>query len=160
MATSNSTEDGLRVLFKWPEYLVFSLVLLMSAAIGVYYGFFGSKQKTTNEFLMANRQMGTFPVAMSLIARYNKFFSFQIFTRVLNTIFFPYSFLSAVTLLGTPTEMYLYGTQYWVIALSFILVMASSAYLYMPVFYELQVTSAYEVGFKSAIDLPFNKAFI
>jgi len=43
--------------------------------------------------------------------------------------------------------MYVYGTQYWIIAPTFLLVMLSSSYLYLPVFYELQVTSAYEVGF-------------
>jgi len=73
MEFTNSTGEHLRELFKWPEYLVFSAMLLMSAAIGVFYGCVGGKQKTTGEFLMANRQMGTFPVAMSLIARYRSY---------------------------------------------------------------------------------------
>ncbi|CAG7722558.1 unnamed protein product, partial [Allacma fusca] len=38
------------------EYVVFSVVLVLSAAIGIFYGCFGSKQKSTEEFLMANRQ--------------------------------------------------------------------------------------------------------
>ncbi len=48
----------------------FILMLAISAGIGIMYGCTGQKQKTTNEFLMAGRSMGTFPVAMSLIARY------------------------------------------------------------------------------------------
>ena len=57
-----------------------------------------------------------------------------------------YSFISGITLLGTPTEIYVYGTQYiyivgGVIAMGFIM---SSAYL--PVFHNLQLTSTYEVN--------------
>jgi sodium-coupled monocarboxylate transporter 8/12 len=55
--------------FGWPDYLVFAAMLAISAVIGLYYACAGSKQSTTSEFLMAGRNMGTFPVAMSLIAR-------------------------------------------------------------------------------------------
>jgi Na+/proline symporter len=111
------------VLFGWADYLVFGAMLAISAAIGVYYACVGGKQKSTTEFLMAGRNMSTFPVAMSLIA----------------------SFMSAITLLGTPAEIYQYGTMYWLVALSFFLVMPATNYLYLPIFYRLQVTSAYEV---------------
>ena len=61
-------------------------------------------------------------------------------------IHLPYSFISGITLLGTPTEVYVYGIQYiyivgGVIAMGFI--MASA---YLPVFHSLQLTSAYEVN--------------
>lgn len=59
------------------------------------------------------------------------------------------SFMSAVTILGTATEMYRFGTQYMVIMLSYFIVIPSAAYLYMPVFYRLEVTSAYEVRCQS-----------
>ena len=55
------------------------------------------------------------------------------------------SFMSAITLLGTPAEVYQFGTMYWLVVLAFFLVMPATNYLYMPIFYELQVTSAYEV---------------
>ena len=54
--------------FRWPDYLVFALLLAISAGIGIFYGFF-RKQESAEEFLMAGRSMGTFPMAMSLIAR-------------------------------------------------------------------------------------------
>ncbi|XP_076348604.1 sodium-coupled monocarboxylate transporter 2-like isoform X2 [Tachypleus tridentatus] len=108
--------------FGWPDYLVFSAMLVASAAIGIYYACSGNKQNTTKELLMGNRSMSTFPVAMSVLA----------------------SFMSAITLLGTPAEMYLYGTQYWMICISFILVVPAAAYLYMPIFYNLGLISAYE----------------
>ena len=58
--------------FGWPDYLVFAAMLAISAVIGIYYACVGGKQNSTSEFLMAGRNMGTFPVAMSLIARYVK----------------------------------------------------------------------------------------
>ena len=58
----------------------------------------------------------------------------------------PLSFMSAITLLGTPAEVYQYGTQYVVIGFSYLLVMPAAAYLYMPVFFDLQVISVYEVS--------------
>ena len=57
------------------------------------------------------------------------------------------SFMSAITLLGTPAEVYQYGTQYIMIGFSYLLVMPAAAYLYMPVFFDLQLISVYEVSY-------------
>lgn len=35
----------------WYEYIIFVIVLIISLAIGVFYGFFGSKNKTNGNFL-------------------------------------------------------------------------------------------------------------
>ena len=67
------------------NYVVFAAMLFVSAVIGAYFWWRG--QKNTEEFLMAGRSMGTFPMCLSLIA----------------------SFMSAITLLGTPAEMYVSG---------------------------------------------------
>jgi solute carrier family 5 (sodium-coupled monocarboxylate transporter), member 8/12 len=57
-------------LFKWPDYLVCGLMLLVSAAIGIYFGWQARKKKaSTDEILMGGRSMPTFPMAMSLLAR-------------------------------------------------------------------------------------------
>lgn len=114
--------DELVSRFGWPDYLVFALMLALSAGIGVFFGFFDKKKQDTQEFLMAGKSMTTFPVAMSLIA----------------------SFMSAITLLGTPSEVYQFGFLYWLVGFSYIVVMPAAAYLYFPVFWKLQVTSAYE----------------
>ena len=39
------------------DYIVLAAVLCISMGIGIYYGFFGKKQRTTKEYLMANRQL-------------------------------------------------------------------------------------------------------
>lgn len=40
-------------------------------------------------------------------------------------------------MLGTPAEMFVFGTQYWMIGLAYPLVLAATAHVYLPVFYRL-----------------------
>jgi sodium-coupled monocarboxylate transporter 8/12 len=54
---------------EWPDYFVFAVVLAISMGIGIFYGCFGSRQKTTKEYLLANGQMSSIPVAFSMICR-------------------------------------------------------------------------------------------
>jgi len=68
--------DGLKLVnenftntLPWYEYLVFGAVLLASLGIGVFYGCFGNKNKTNEEFLMAGRSMSALPVTLSLVCR-------------------------------------------------------------------------------------------
>lgn len=42
----------LRRNFDWPEYVVFAVLLGISAAIGIFHGFFSSRKKSNEEFLM------------------------------------------------------------------------------------------------------------
>lgn len=44
----------LRNKFGWVEYLVFAIVLLMSAVIGIFHGFFSKRDQNNEEFLMGN----------------------------------------------------------------------------------------------------------
>ena len=76
------TKDQLRAKFGWEEYFIFGLMLLVSLLIGVFFWWKG--QKSNAQFLLGGRSMGTLPMTMSLIA----------------------SFMSAITLLGTPSELY------------------------------------------------------
>jgi len=105
------------------DYVIFAIILAIASAIGLYYGCTGNKQNSTSEFLMAGRSMSVLPVALSLLA----------------------SFMSAITLLGTPAEIVLYGTQYWMIWISYCFVVPLSAYVFIPVFYRLELTSVFEV---------------
>lgn len=77
--------------FSAVDYVIFGLMLLISAGIGIFYGCFGKKATTSKELLVANRQMTLFPTAMSLLA----------------------SFMSGITILGNPAESYNYGTMFW-----------------------------------------------
>ncbi|NXD49703.1 SC5A8 protein, partial [Corvus moneduloides] len=112
------------------DYVVFAAMLLISAIIGVYYAFVGGGQKTSKDFLMAGRSMTALPVALSLTA----------------------SFMSAVTVLGTPAEIYRYGAIFCIFAITYGLVVLCSAEIFLPVFYKLGITSTYEY-----LELRFNK---
>ena len=54
--------------------------------------------------------------------------------------------MSAITLLGYPVEIFLYGTQYMVVVLCYVPLTLSLCYLYIPVYFNLELSSAYEVG--------------
>ncbi|XP_011686228.1 PREDICTED: putative sodium-dependent multivitamin transporter [Wasmannia auropunctata] len=106
----------------WIDYLVIAVMLCISAGIGIYYRFSGGRQKTTEEYFVASRSMSIMPVAIALVV----------------------SFMSAITLLGVSAENYTYGTQFVVINLSYLLGTPIVCYGFLPVFYKLQATSAYE----------------
>ncbi|CAG2198860.1 SLC5A6 [Mytilus edulis] len=108
--------------FTTVDYVLFALTLAVSASIGFYYAWADRRKKNIKEFLMAGGNMSPIPVALSLLA----------------------SFMSAITLLGTPGEMYNYTTMYWWIGLSYFFVVFGAAHVFLPVFYNLKVTSAYE----------------
>ncbi|XP_033097477.1 sodium-dependent multivitamin transporter-like [Anneissia japonica] len=104
------------------DYIIFSAMLVVSAATGLYHAFADSGQNTTARFLMADRSMFSLPVAISLLA----------------------SFCSAITILGIPAEVFKHGVQYWMVVWSYFLVLPITAIVFIPVFYDLQLTSAYE----------------
>ncbi|GLH06851.1 Putative sodium-dependent multivitamin transporter [Gryllus bimaculatus] len=104
------------------DYVVLGLVLLTSASIGVYYRLTGGRQKTVEEYLLGNQSLSVLPVAFSLMA----------------------SFMSAITLMGVSTENYMYGTQFVVINFGYGLVTPVAAYGFLPVFFRLRSTSAYQ----------------
>lgn len=67
---STNQSNLLRLLqFSWLDYTLFVFMIGVSAAIGVYFGFFGKKQDNAEEYLFGGRTMKIFPIAMSLVAR-------------------------------------------------------------------------------------------
>lgn len=135
--------------FHLVDYIVFGSMLVFSASVGVYFGYFNKsktkrqtsherhhdetytdEKKTTDfgsksmlEYLLGSRKLKSFPVAMSLVA----------------------SYISGVTVLGTPAEIYNFGTQYWLIVFPIFLMGFIVSYVYLPVFCSLKVGSSYEV---------------
>ncbi|KAM4540534.1 solute carrier family 5 member 6 [Fundulus diaphanus] len=116
--------------FSVADYVVFAVLLAASAGIGLYYALSGGRQRTTREFLMANRSMRCLPVSLSLLA----------------------SFQSAVAIIGVPAEIYTHGTQYWFIGCAYILGLLIPAHVFIPVLYRLQLSSAYQY-----LELRFSK---
>lgn len=54
------------------------------------------------------------------------------------------SFTSAISILGFSQEMYLYGSMYWLIGVSYFFTQPFAALVYVPFFHNLKITSAYE----------------
>lgn len=61
-------------------------------------------------------------------------------------MFCRYSFISGVTILGTPAEIYNFGTQYWITIISLMFAGIVVVNVYLPVFKNLKLNSAYEVS--------------
>uniref|UniRef100_A0A8C4IKQ5 Solute carrier family 5 member 6 n=1 Tax=Dicentrarchus labrax TaxID=13489 RepID=A0A8C4IKQ5_DICLA len=113
------------------DYVIFAVLLAASMAIGLYHALSGGRQRTTQEFLMADRSMSCLPVSLSLIA----------------------SFQSAVAIIGVPAEIYTHGTQYWFIGCAYVLGLLIPAHVFIPVLYRLRLSSAYQY-----LELRFSKA--
>ena len=107
------------------DYVIFGIMLLLSSAIGLYHGYQSNrkKQNTEKDYLLAGQKMTWFPLFVSLVA----------------------SYMSAIGLLGIPSEIYTYGGMYILIMLSYPLVIIQCVYIYAPIFRRIKVTSANEV---------------
>ncbi|XP_067662754.1 sodium-coupled monocarboxylate transporter 1-like isoform X1 [Haliotis asinina] len=111
--------------FGWPDILLFVVMLVISAGIGAFYMIRearAAKKATSDDILMGGRDIGVFPIAMSLMA----------------------SFMSAITVLGTPTEMYNNNTSFWIASWAMIPTAVITNHVFLPFFHKLNLTSAYE----------------
>ncbi|XP_050967921.1 sodium-coupled monocarboxylate transporter 1 [Labeo rohita] len=112
------------------DYVVFAGLILFAAGIGLFQAIRGRKQTSSDEFLLGGRQMTAVPVALSLTA----------------------SFMSGITVIGTPAESYLYGTPFWLFVFSYTIMSIISAEIFVPLFYRLSITSTYEY-----LEMRYNK---
>ncbi|KAK3908427.1 Sodium-coupled monocarboxylate transporter 1 [Frankliniella fusca] len=103
------------------DYSSFIVMMLLSALVGIYYGFF-KKQDSVEAYFLGGRSMGVFPIAMSLIA----------------------SNISGVSVLVVPSDMYTYGAQISLVAVLGIPIVFIVVKFFLPTFYELQYESSYE----------------
>nr|XP_014347292.1 PREDICTED: sodium/iodide cotransporter isoform X2 [Latimeria chalumnae] len=120
-----------RITFGLWDYGVFALMLLTSTGIGIFYAFAKGGLKTTEDFFTGGRQMSALPVGLSLSA----------------------SFMSAVQVLGVPAEAYRYGIKFVQMCLGQTLNSILTAFLFLPIFYRLQLTSTYQY-----LEMRFNRS--
>ncbi|KAG7493486.1 hypothetical protein JOB18_009649 [Solea senegalensis] len=104
------------------DYVVFAGTILAAAGIGLFQAIRTRKETSSDEFLLGGRQMTAVPVAMSLTA----------------------SFMSGITVIGTPAEVYRFGAAFWLFTFSYAIMSAITAEIFVPFFYRLGITSAYE----------------
>ncbi|XP_055848233.1 sodium-coupled monocarboxylate transporter 1-like [Episyrphus balteatus] len=116
--------------FGMEDYTILGLMLAISTAIGIYFGFFSVRNNTADEYLLGGKRMTIWPIAISLIA----------------------SQLSGISVIAIPAEMYSFGFTYVFISSSMIFVVPILCYFVLPVFYENNISNCYEY-----LELRFNK---
>nr|CAH7758335.1 unnamed protein product [Callosobruchus chinensis] len=107
--------------FGWADYTMFLFSLGICLLVGMYFGIF-RKSQDAQEYLVGSRSMSVTPIALSLVA----------------------SWVSGISLLGIPTEIYVYGGQYIYVLGGFLLATVIMSKVYLPVFQGLTLTSTYE----------------
>eukprot|EP00057_Strongylocentrotus_purpuratus_P008270 XP_011662744.1 PREDICTED: sodium-coupled monocarboxylate transporter 2 isoform X1 [Strongylocentrotus purpuratus] len=112
------------------DYVLFAIMLVISAAIGIYSACSGDRQRTTDEYLLGNRQMHVVPVAMSMMITY----------------------VSAMSVLGLPGEIYMFNTMFMWNTVGYGIGALISSQMFVPLFFKLELTSIYEY-----LELRFNK---
>ena len=109
---------------RWPDYLIFAGFIVISLAIGVYHALTGGRQRTTQEFITADRKLKVLPTSMSLLV----------------------SFVSAIGILSFTSEMYMHGPQFVLgIGGKLIGILIAERFL-VPWLYPLKLTSVNEVS--------------
>lgn len=125
--TFSAFSDISQFTFNTYDYLVFVLMLCISAAIGVYFGFFSKGEETTEEYLHGGKQMKTLPIAISLVA----------------------SQLSGISIMTIPAEMYSFGIHWFFNVVSTVLTIPLLNWVIIPVFYNNNISNCYEVCWMS-----------
>ncbi|KAH3802740.1 hypothetical protein DPMN_156420 [Dreissena polymorpha] len=118
-----ATEDEVRK-FQALDWVLFALMLGISAVIGIFYAVkeFLNKNSNNADYLMGGRNMQLVPVATSILV----------------------SFMSAILIIGMPAEMYTAGTLYFMYLIGMILAIILSAIIFVPLLYPLRLTSSFE----------------
>uniref|UniRef100_A0A915JPY4 Sodium-coupled monocarboxylate transporter 1 n=1 Tax=Romanomermis culicivorax TaxID=13658 RepID=A0A915JPY4_ROMCU len=107
----------------------------LSLSVGFYHGFiknFRSKRSssssvsidatTTKDILFGGGNLKVLPVAMSLVT----------------------TFMSAISLMGYPSEIYGFGTMFCYYGLMYFVIFPLAAYVFLPFLYKLRLPSAYQ----------------
>ncbi|EEC07117.1 sodium/solute symporter, putative, partial [Ixodes scapularis] len=105
--------------FAAADYVVLIVFLLLSMFIGVYFAWADRRQQSNRTFLTANKQLGWFPVSLSMMA----------------------SFLSPIATLDMPASVFLHGSTLWVNVISAIVAIWMAAVVFMPMYYKMDITS-------------------
>ncbi|XP_042880689.1 sodium-coupled monocarboxylate transporter 1-like [Penaeus japonicus] len=113
---SSSDQDALASFsrFSTVDYAIFILLLVSSMLVGTFSGW-RSNKRDAKDFLTGGRNMNPIAVVMSLLG----------------------GVVSALSVLGNATEIYLYGTQLWVNLLGCIYGAVFVIFVLLPVFYPL-----------------------
>lgn len=107
--------------FKVADYIVFSLTVIVSVTIGIYFAVVGRKKNSTLNYFHGDRKLKYGPVALSLVV----------------------TFQSSVMVLGFPAEVYLFGYMICLFNVGQCAAIFIANRLVVPMMYPLKITSVY-----------------
>ncbi|XP_071547719.1 sodium-coupled monocarboxylate transporter 1-like isoform X3 [Panulirus ornatus] len=107
--------------FAVADYVVFITSLAISLGIGLFQ-WWRSRGLDTKDFFLGGGQMKPIPVALSFLA----------------------GVISAISILGNSSEMYYYGSQFWMYTLGIVFGSLLTTLVIMPIIYPLRLVSIYE----------------
>ncbi|GFR23161.1 sodium-coupled monocarboxylate transporter 2 [Trichonephila clavata] len=111
------------------DYAVIGITLLIPTIIGLRFRSKKKRDETSKEYLLAGKDMSIFPVIMSITV----------------------TMLSGITMLGHPAEIYKYGLQLLLLCVGFPIGTVLSSYIFLPVFFQCDVSTSYEILFMSVV---------
>ena len=106
------------------DYVIFGLLLMVSSAIGIYFGFRQRKQMTSAEYLLASKSLSWFPICISLVV----------------------SFFSSVGVMGITANIYMTGITFGLHAFSFLVPIILNAEIFTPIFRHQELVSVNNVS--------------
>lgn len=119
-----SSSESSRPGFVLADYGISAVMLVISMAIGLFHALRKSSQETSiDDFFTGGRSMTAVPVGLSLCA----------------------SFMSAVQVLGVPSEVYNHGSKLIYMCLGQSINSLLTAFFFLPVFFRLGITSSNQV---------------
>nr|XP_037281084.1 sodium-coupled monocarboxylate transporter 2-like [Rhipicephalus microplus] len=104
------------------DYVVLATLLALSVSIGVWVAWLDRRRQSSRHFLTARGQLGWLPVSLSMMA----------------------SFFSSVNVLGLPAQVFMQGSLLWTGVFATSAGVLLSAYVFLPVYHSLNVTSINE----------------
>ncbi|XP_031348705.1 sodium-coupled monocarboxylate transporter 2-like [Photinus pyralis] len=108
-------------MFTLVDYCVFGCVITLCLFIGIYFGFW-KKSKTADEYLLGNRSMSVAPISISLVT----------------------SHISGLTILGLPSDVYVYGANSVWICLAIVVASIIGYFVFLPTLVNLKRPNVYE----------------
>ncbi|XP_070395776.1 sodium-coupled monocarboxylate transporter 1-like [Dermacentor albipictus] len=111
------------------DYVVLAGLLALSTGIGAFFAWRDRREQSNRQFLTANKQLGWLPVSVSMVA----------------------SFVSATSILGLPSQVFVRGTTMWMNVVSSSLAILVAAFVFLPMYYNMDITSINELLYMGVV---------